>query len=272
MTDKTTMIKDLDKVMQDVDKMLADDYLYSTERYEQNPLVRCVTRLMKESTSGFTYVAELLGICSRDQASASGRKFSKFVTTTPYKNIACRLLEMLTNYETSWATSLGYQPAQDYLAEMCYNAPLKNKSSEEIKNRLRALRKYERHLNDGDKRGLTMEEVITHDEICGFFMDRFDDEILDAARRISSYMHTVMPKYAEGCDWRCSIYEQSEEVRRNVNTGLKQVADFIRDIRDKEFAEGWLDDDSLAFSYLMSHAEMLVLEAAASNKNKSKKQ
>jgi hypothetical protein len=36
---------------------------------------------------------------------------------------------------------------------------------------------------------------------------------------------------------------------------LGRFAEKVREVRSEYLAEGWVTDDSLAFSYLMSHAE-----------------
>jgi len=210
---------------------------------------------------------EMIGICRQSEAKAYGRKFSKFLRETPYTDIACILLQQLINLKLSDAMRMGYQPAQDYLAEAEHASEFGIRDRKAVNQLLKALRKYERHLAEGRKLGLSIEEIITHDEIFGFLMDRYDDEIVPVAKHIAEFINNEMPKHAKGYDTEVSLYEQPEKVKQEIGKGLKKVADFIRGIRDSEFAWGWLNDDSLAFGYLMAHAERIVAETAERKSN-----
>lgn len=204
---------------------------------------------------------DMLGICGKGKTSTYNRKLSKFLTETPYKHVACSILEIMTTNSLVEAAQMGYQPAQDYLAELPYTNNLDKYDDKEMKKRFKALRQYEWHLKSGQKQGFTIEEIITHDEIYGFFMNRFEPTVMPAARRIAKFIAEEMPKHVKGYDVEVSLFSQSEEVKREVGKGLKRVAEFIRNVRDNEFAEGWLMDDSLEFSYLMAHAERIAVES-----------
>ena len=205
---------------------------------------------------------ELLGFCRQDKISAYNRRLSKFLTETPYRHIACLILEGMTARSLSEAARMGYQPAQDYLAELPYINKLDDCKDTDIKKRLHALRQYEWHLKSGQKQGFTTEEIITHDEIYGFFMNRFEPTVMTSARRIARFIGEEMPKHVKGYVVEDDLYYQPKEVKREIADGVKRVAEFVRKERDKYFAEGWLDDDSIAFSYLMAHAERIAVESA----------
>jgi hypothetical protein len=49
--------------------------------------------------------------------------------------------------------------------------------------------------------------------------------------------------------------EQPESVRRTWDEVLHRFAEKVREVRSAYLAEGWVTDDSVAFSYLMAHAE-----------------
>lgn len=205
---------------------------------------------------------ELLGICRLEKISAYNHKLSKFLAETPHRHVACCILEGLTTRSLIEAAQMGYQPAQDYLAELPYTNKLDDCDEEEMKKRLKTLRQYEWHLKSGRKLGLTIEEIITHDEIYGFFMTRFEPTVMLAARMIAHHIAEVMRKPVKGYDVEVSLYDQPKRVKREVGLLLRIVADLIRDVRDKELGEDWLSDDSLEFSYLMAHAERIAAESA----------
>lgn len=205
---------------------------------------------------------DMLGICGKDKISAYNRKLSKFLTETSYKHVACSILEIMTICSLVEAAQMGYQPAQDYLAELPYSSNLDECDDKKMKKRFKALRQYEWHLKSGQKQGFTIEEIITHDEIYGFFMKRFEPTVMPAAKRIAKFIAEEMPKHVKRYDIEVSMYEQTENMKLEVGKGLKRVAEFIRNVRDNEFAEGWLMDDSLEFSYLMAHAERIAAESA----------
>lgn len=206
------------------------------------------------------------------ELSAYDRTLSKFLTETPYKYVAGCVLTCLTRHFLYEAARMGYQPAQDYLADLQYDCPLveyddydRNKDcndDKDIKKRLKALRQYEWHLKSGQKQGFTIEEIITHDEIYGFFMNRFEPTVMTSARRIARFIGEEMPKHVKGYVVDADLYYQPKEVKREIADGVKRVAEFVRKERDKYFAEGWLEDDSIAFSYLMAHAERIAVESA----------
>ena len=60
----------------------------------------------------------------------------------------------------------------------------------------------------------------------------------------------------EGYDPYSSLWsQQPESVRRVATELMKRFAEKVREVREKYLAEGWIDDNSLSFSYLMAHAE-----------------
>jgi hypothetical protein len=49
--------------------------------------------------------------------------------------------------------------------------------------------------------------------------------------------------------------EQPESVKQATREVMTRFVDKVREVRAKYLAKGWLTDDSLAFGYLMAHAE-----------------
>ena len=207
------------------------------------------------------------------ELSTYDRTLTKFLMETPYKNVAGCVLECLTRLFLVDAVRIGYQPAQDYLADLRYSCPLaeydyvvhvddNENSDKAIKKRLKALRRYEWHLKKGIKLGFTVDEIITHDEIYGFFMNRFEPTVMPSAKRIAKFIADEMPKHVEGYVVNKDLYYQPKNVKQEIEKGVKLVAEFVRNERDKNFVEGWLKDGSIAFSYLMEHAKRIAVESA----------
>lgn len=100
---------------------------------------------------------------------------------------------------------------------------------------------------------------MLHDEIYGLVPRRFDKGVLAAAQALYDYMdkelygRLVLKEYNyHATSWN----DQPESVRRTTTEVLNRFADKVREIRAEYLAEGWVTDDSLAFSYLMAHAQM----------------
>ena len=79
--------------------------------------------------------------------------------------------------------------------------------------------------------------VLLHDEIHGLVPRRFTARVLRAAQALHDYME--------------------KELKGKNITGelMMQFIEKVREVRDKYLHPGWLDDDSLAFGYLVAHAE-----------------
>lgn len=194
--------------------------------------------------------------------SAIEQKLAKLLWDLPYGKVSCSDIESLTELFIDDATSRGYQPAQDYLAELKFTTPLTEGDEKSKKCRLEALSQYVDHLKKGRELGMSEEEIITHDEIYGLFMNYFEQTVMQAARRIAKFIAVEMPQHVKEYDVKAELYGQPEEVKCEVGKGLKRVAEFIRNLRDDEFDEGWLKDDSISFSYLMAHAERIAVKSA----------
>ena len=72
---------------------------------------------------------------------------------------------------------------------------------------------------------------------------RFDKGVLQAAQALYDYMD----KKVQG-----RLVGQDKNVRSEV---LWHFADKVREVRTRYLSKGWVEDNSLEFNYLMSHAE-----------------
>ena len=104
---------------------------------------------------------------------------------------------------------------------------------------------------------LKPDVVMLHDEIYGVIPYQFDKEVLQAAQELFDYMEEkvsgrlVLKDY----DYNAASWEeQPESVRRTMEEVMGGFAAKVREVRSKYLAEGWVEDHSLAFSYLMEHA------------------
>jgi hypothetical protein len=162
---------------------------------------------------------------------------------------------------------LHYLPAQDELAELFsleYNELVRQPNNTKMPPRayvrtiLDALLAIERHWQRGRRLKLKPDLVMLHDEIYGVVPRQFDKGVLEAAQALFDYMDTqlqgrlVLKEY----NFNASSWdEQPESVRRTWDEVLHRFAEKVREVRSAYLAEGWVTDDSVAFSYLMAHAE-----------------
>ena len=120
------------------------------------------------------------------------------------------------------------------------------------------LLRIERHWQRGRRLKLKPDVVMLHDEIYGVVPNRFDKGVLQAAQALYDYMdkelrgRLVLKEYNDNAT---SWSEQPETVKRTWNEVLGRFAEKVREVSSEYLAEGWLEDDSLAFSYLMAHAQ-----------------
>ena len=79
----------------------------------------------------------------------------------------------------------------------------------------------------------------------------------DSQRSAASH-HCIFsrPLVLKEYDYNASSWsEQPESVQRTTAEVLGRFAAKVREVRSQYLGEGWVADDSLAFSYLMAHAE-----------------
>ena len=186
----------------------------------------------------------------------------------PYRRVAMYIAYRLRNAATGRMCSYCYLPAQDHLAEMWsvefktlirqpYNTELS--ADDYTRTIINILEDVNTHIAKGYAMGLVDDEIIVHDCIYGFFVTEFDSEIVDVARRIVAFikenMHVDIPTPA-----LAEAYVETEEYAEQERVLMGRFVDFLHGVRDSEFAEGWITDDSLAFAYLYDFAKRCITE------------
>ena len=189
-----------------------------------------------------------------------------WLSATPYVHVAIHTAYIMKRIAIAQFEADNYMPAQDGLAELFSSEhhELVDRPDnthmpprDYVKAILDELLSIERHWQEGRRRQLKPDLVKLHDEIYGVVPLQFDDGVLQAAEALYDYMDTelqgrlVMDDYDPEVSWS----KQPESVRRTTAEVLGRFADKVREVRAKYLAKGWVDDDSLAFNYLMAHAQ-----------------
>ena len=253
---------------------------------ETNPLLSLQEQqtLTDEETSRLRLILDVAGLCHdlslhflfdlkeafgvKNDFWVSNKQLVEWLTTTPYERIAMHAAYILKKHAIGVYGGLHYQPAQDELAElysMEYHELVRDPERTKIPPRdyvrtiIDALQHIERHWQRGHRLKLRPDLVKLHDEIYGLVPRRFDKGVLAAAQALYDYMdkelygRLVLKEYNyKATSWN----DQPESVRRTWAEVMSRFADKVREIRAEYLAEGWVTDDSLAFSYLMAHAQM----------------
>ena len=197
----------------------------------------------------------------------SNKQLVEWLSTTEYERIAMHVAYTLKKHATSVYAYGHYQPAQDAMAELYsfeYHELIREPDYTKIPPRdyvktiLDELQFIERHWQRGRRLKLRPDLVMLHDEIYGVVPRQFDKWVLKAAQALYDYMDTelcgrlVLKDY----DYNAVSWdEQPESVRRITAEVLNKFAEKVREVRAQYLAKGWIDDHSLEFNYLMSHAQ-----------------
>ena len=208
-------------------------------------LILEVAGLCHDVSLHFTFdLKEAFGIRKNDLR-VSNKQLVEWLSNTAYERIAMHTAYTMKRHAISVYAHAHYLPAQDELAELfsseygeLVRQPVGTKMPPRayVRTILEALLAIERHWQRGRRLKLKPDVVMLHDEICGVVPRRFDKGVLEAAQALYDYMDR-------------EVYgNQSAEA-------LERFADKVREVRSQYLAEGWVTDDSLAFSYLMAHAE-----------------
>lgn len=215
----------------------------------------------------FTFdLKEAFGIRKNDFW-VSNKQLVEWLTTTDYEHVAAHIACIMRKHAINVFVYTYYQPAQDELAELYsreYNELIRQPDNTKIPSRayvliiLDTLLMIERHWQRGRRLKLNPEVVMLHDEIYGVVPRQFDKGVLEAAQALFNYMDAEVygKMQLEGYDPYSSLWsQQPETVRRVAKEVLGRFAEKVREVRSQYLGKGWLTDDSLAFSYLMAHAE-----------------
>ena len=95
---------------------------------------------------------------------------------------------------------------------------------------------------------------MLHDEIYGVVPRQFDKGVLQAAQELYDYMDKELYGRFVTKDFK-PWDEQPESFKQFVSDQLGQFANKVREVRSKYLGKGWITDGSLAFAYLMEHAQ-----------------
>lgn len=197
----------------------------------------------------------------------SNKQLVEWLTTTENEHIAAHTAYTMKRHAINVYAYGHYQPAQDELAELFsseYEVLIRDPECTKIPPRdyvriiLDALLQIERHWQRGRRLKLRPDLVMLHDEIYGVVPRQFDKGVLKAAQELYDYMDTELKGRLVLKDYNYNAFswsEQPESVRRITADTLNRFAEKVREVRSKYLPKGWIEDNSLEFTYLMSHAE-----------------
>jgi hypothetical protein len=193
----------------------------------------------------------------------SNKQLVEWLTTTEYEHVAMHTAYIMKKHAISVYELGHYLPAQDEMAELYsekYRQRLGYPDNTEIPPRdyvntiVDSLAQIERHWQRGRKLKLRPDLVILHDEIYGVVPRQFDKVVLAAAQELFDYMDRELYGRFVTKDFK-PWDEQPESFKQFVSEALDRFADKVREMRSKYLAKGWIADGSLAFAYLMEHAQ-----------------
>ena len=198
---------------------------------------------------------------------ASNKELVEWLSTTQYERIAMHTAYVMRKHAINVYADKHYLPAQDALAELfssehseLVRQPDKTKipPRDYVRIILNEMLRIERHWQRGRRLKLEPEVVILHDEIYGVVPRQYDKGVLQAAQELYDYMDRevygrfMLTDYSyDAASWD----EQPEAVRHIVFKVMGRFNEKVREVRSKYLAAGWVTDDSLAFGYLIDHAE-----------------
>lgn len=246
---------------------LTEQQTLTDEEMQRLRLILEVAGLCHDVSLHFTFdLKEAFGI-RKDDFWVSNKQLVEWLTTTEYEQIAMHTAYTMKKFAIGVYEGLHYLPAQDELAELFsleYDELVRQPNNTKMPPRayvrtiLDALLAIERHWLRGRRLKLKPDLVMLHDEIYGVVPRQFDKGVLEAAQALFDYMDTqlqgrlVLKEYNfNASSWN----EQPESVRRTWDEVMHHFAEKVREVRSAYLAEGWVTDDSVAFSYLMAHAE-----------------
>ena len=181
----------------------------------------------------------------------SNKQLVDWLSTTAYEQIAMHTAYLMKKHATSVYAYGHYLPAQDAIAELfsmeyCELVREPNYAKmpprSYVKTIVDELQQIERHWQRGLKLKLRPDLVMLHDEIYGVVPRQFDKGVLAAAQALYDYMDK-------------EVYGRLTRNDDLATELMTRFAEKVREVRSEYLAEGWLTDDSLAFMYLMAHAE-----------------
>ena len=269
---------------------LSDDFWTTDEgrkpMYEDDPLLSIAGQqtLTENEMKRLRLIVEIAGLChdltlhfTFDLKEAFGirnqdfwvtnRRLVEWLTTTEYEQIAMHTAYIMKKEAINAYAYGHYQPAQDDLAElysMEYHELVREPDDTNMPPRayvkiiLDAILRIERHWKRGMRLKLRPDLVMLHDEIYGVIPRQFDRGVLEAAQALYDYMDTELYGRLAQIDseYNSKTWDElPESVKQATREVMTRFAEKVREVRSKYLAKGWVEDDSLAFSYLMAHGE-----------------
>ena len=265
---------------------LSDEFWKADEgrkpMYEDDPLMTMAGQqtLTDEEIARLRLILEIAGLCHdlslhftfdlkeafgfrKNDFWVSNKQLVEWLTTTEYEHVAMHTAYIMKKHAISVYELGHYLPAQDEMAELYsekYRQRLGYPDNTEIPPRdyvntiVDSLAQIERHWQRGRKLKLRPDLVILHDEIYGVVPRQFDKVVLAAAQELFDYMDRELYGRFVTKDYK-PWDEQPESFKQFVSEALDRFADKVREMRSKYLAKGWIADGSLAFAYLMEHAQ-----------------
>ncbi len=208
-------------------------------------LITEVAALCHDLCLHFTFdLRQTIGVANN--FSVSNKRLVEWLCTTKHERIAMHTAYIMKKQATAMYARCHYLPAQDCLAELfsvehncLVGDPVNTKMPPRayINKVVETMLQIERHWKQGRRRKLNAEVVILHDEIYGMVQQRFSSEVLKAAQSLYYYM------------------DNEVQGRGATAATMDGFAAMVSQVRARYLGKGWLTDDSLAFGYLMAHAE-----------------
>jgi hypothetical protein len=246
---------------------LMEQQTLTNKEMERLRLILKIAGLCHDLSLHYTFdLKEAFGV--KNDWWVSNKQLVEWLSTTEYERIAMHTAYIMKKFAIGVYEGLHYQPAQDELAELFsleYHELVRDPERTDIPPRgyvktiIDELLRIERHWQRGRRLKLRPDLVKLHDEIYGVVANRFDKGVLQAAQALYDYMdkelcgRLVLKEYNYNAS---SWNEQPETVKRTWAEVLGRFAEKVREVRSAYLAEGWVTDDSLAFSYLMAHAQL----------------
>ena len=217
-----------------------------------------------EDTLGGTQAFDLSLLGLEGEFSVKNEMLVDFILNGKYEVISVYVAHILRKVGVRHLASIYYQPAQDYIAELCgkgsykhLSAPTSNKlpRREYCETIVEALLAVEKHLDEGREMDLHTEVIYLHDEIFGRFMDRFDAGVLKAAYAFFAILDDNVAFQAKDYNEYLSFDDQSPAYYASLEDSMNYFYQEVDYIRDTYLAEGWLQEGTLPMFYLQTHAE-----------------
>lgn len=199
----------------------------------------------------------------------SNKQFVDFLMTSPYESICISAANILRKKEVGRLRSIHYQAAQDYLAQLwcdSQKSPIRVPSSNTLPRRdycetiINGIQTIANHIDEGIKLGLSMEEILLHDEICGILRKSYDETVVSAAKRLCMVMDESKDFQVEDYNDCLEFDDQSPTFLLSYENAMNHFMSEVTHIRDTEFGKGWLEDNSLEMLYISAHAQRRLTE------------